>query len=180
MNQRQHVAGFLLFSVILGSAIYINAWLNAPTATIPPIAVNEEVSSRVYSVELSEPDFKYNVRQVSIDSVNKQIYTQLVIKRQPGQLAPESLWVTTVFFKPGEGMAGKYLKTTREIREPFARGDQMQYTVSSQCAWCGSPGIANAGYFARVFVSTDPENLYPTDFDTDIRNATPVVVQVGR
>jgi len=179
MNLRKHVAGFVLFSVIVGSAVFVNAYLNAPTPTISPVPLREEVIPRRF-VEVSTPQFTYNVRQVSIDSVNKQSYTQLVLKRQPGQLAPESLWVTTVFFVPGQGTAGKILMSTKQIRQPFVHGDNLEYTVSSQCEWCGFPSVAKAGYFARVFVSTDSENLYPSDFDSDIRKATPVVVQIGR
>ena len=181
MNLRKHVAGFALFSIIVGSAVFINAYLNVPTATISPVPVSEEETPQ-RSVEVSAPQVTYNVRQVSIDLVNKQSYTQLVLKLQPGQLPPENLWVTTVFLPHSvTNISSKNLMTTRQIRQPFARGDNMEYTVSSQCEWCGSVGGPNPGYFARVFVSTDSENLYPADFDTyDIRKATPVVVQVGR
>jgi len=43
MNLRKHLAGFALFSVIVGCAVLISAYLNAPTPMIPPVRLSDEI-----------------------------------------------------------------------------------------------------------------------------------------
>jgi len=178
MNLRKHAAGFVIFSIILGSAIFINAYLTAPTATVPPVPTGE-LPQQIFIEEMNTPaeTVNFKVRLVSLDFINRQSYTALTLKREAGQPAPRKLWVTTVFFLPDRGF-GKILTSYTEILKPFAHGDVLEYVAASSCDWCESPNIPRAGYFARVYVSAiDADSSYPPDIDFDIKTATPVVVQ---
>ena len=182
MNLRKHVAGFVIFSIILGGAIFINAYLTAPTATVPPVSTSELIHQiSIEEVEVPEP-VNFKVRLVSLDFINRQSYTALKLKREAGQPAPERLWITTVFFLPDRGF-GKLLTSNTEILKPFVNGDIVEYVAASSCDWCESANIPRAGYFARVYVSAnyaDSSYLPDINFDFDIKTATPVVVQDKR
>ena len=177
MNLRKHAAGFVIFSIILGCAIFINAYLTAPTTTVFPVPTDE----LIHQISIEEMNaletVNFKVRLVSLDFINMQSYTALTLKREAGQPAPEKLWVTTVFFLPDRG-TGKILTSHTEILKPFAYGDVLEYVAASSCDWCESPNIARAGYFARVYVSAiDADSSYPSGVDFNIETATPVVVQ---
>ena len=176
MNLRKHVAGFVIFSTIVGSAIFINAYLTAPIARVQPVWVSETVPQS--PVESAQP-INFRVRMVSLDFINKKSYTELKLERQKGQPAPKNLWITTVFFLPSSP-TGKILTSTIQVRQPFARSDSLEFVAVSSCDWCESPGVLKDGYFARVYVSIDYDNLYPLAFDEDITTAIPVVVQAAR
>jgi hypothetical protein len=182
MNVRKHLAGLALFSVILGGAIFINHYLNIPTITIPS-AQSKALPLLVDKVENPQP-INYKVRMVSLDFINKESYTTLVLKREAGRAAPEKLWVTTVFFSP-DRPTGKVLMSSAGILKPFAHGDVLEYVATGSCDWCELAKIPKAGYFARVYVSADyADSSYPpdvdVDFDSDISTAIPVVVQAER
>jgi hypothetical protein len=175
MNVRKHLAGLALFSVILGSAIFINHFLNIPNATIPsvplqlPLSVTKEKS----------PPVDYEVGQVLLDFINKKSYTELTLKRQPGQPSPEKLWVTTYYFSP-DYASGRWWTSQTEISQPFAKGDQINLVTASSCDLCSSSDTPRVGYFARVYVSTEyADKSYPPDarFNRDITTATPVVIR---
>jgi hypothetical protein len=181
MNIRKHLAGFALFSVILGSAIFINHFLAAPTASIAVVPLN---APALPVAKTAEPvSINYETRLVSLDFINKKSYTVLSFKREGGQSAPEKLWVITYFFSPARP-TGKILTSTAEILKPFARGDKLEYVATSSCEWCETASFPReAGYFARVYVlADDPDTSYPPDidFDADITTAVPVVIQAGR
>jgi hypothetical protein len=180
MNLRKHLAGFAIFFVILGGAIFINNYLTIPNVRIPSVPFNAP-PLLVDKIEKPQP-VNYKVRLVSLDFINKESYTALVLKREAGQTAPEKLWVTTVFFSPSRP-TGKVLKSNAGILQPFAHGDVLEYVVTSSFDWCESGNIPRAGYFARVYVSADyADSPYPPDvvFDSDIRTAIPVLVQAER
>jgi hypothetical protein len=182
MNIRKHVAGLALFSVILGSAIFLNHYLTIPNVTIPSATFNAP-PLLVDKIEKPQP-VNYKVRLVSLDFINKESYTALVLKREAGQPAPEKLWVTTVLFSPSRP-TGKVLMSNVGILKPFAHGDVLEYVATSPCDWCEYANIPKAGYFARVYVSADyADSSYPpdldADFDPDITTAIPVVVQAAR
>jgi hypothetical protein len=173
MNVRKHLAGLALFSVILGSAIFVNHFLNIPNATMPsaplqlPFSVTKETSQFI----------GYEVKQVSLDFVNKKSYTVLTLKRQPGQPAPERLWVTTFFFSPD--YPGGVWTSKAEIPQPFAQSDETNFIATAFCGLSLHSDTPRAGYFARVYISTEEtDNSYTPDaqFNRDIRSAFPVVV----
>jgi hypothetical protein len=173
MNVRKHLAGLALFSVILGSAIFINHFLNVPNVAIAsaplqlPFSVTKEKSRLI----------GYEVKQVSLDFVNKKSYTVLTLKHQPGQPAPEKLRVTTFFFSPD--YPGGVWTSKAEIPQPFAQSDETDLVATAFCGLSLHSDTPRAGYFARVYVSTaDADNSYPPDaqFSRDIRTAFPVVV----
>jgi hypothetical protein len=173
MNVRKHLAGLALFSVILGSAIFINHFLNAPNATIPSAPLQLPFS---VTKGQSQP-IGYDVKQVSLDFVNKKSYTVLTLKRQPGQPAPDKLRVTTFFFSPD--YPGGIWTSKAEIPQPFAQGDETNFVATAFCGLSFHSDTPRAGYFVRVYVSTeDADNSYPADaqFSRDIRTAFPVVV----
>ncbi|MDT5061944.1 MAG: hypothetical protein QOH63_2403 [Acidobacteriota bacterium] len=192
MNVRKHLAGLAIFSVILGSAIFINAYLTNPVAIVSPARI--KVSPTQISTGEPQP-ISYSISQVTLDFINKKSYTELHIKRMPDQPVPETLWVTTYFFSPE--YPGRVWTSKTEIRHPFSQGDQTDLAVAALCGLCIASNITplyqapdstepvlshpptKTGYFARVYVSTDyADNPYPAgvQFDRDIETATPVVV----
>jgi hypothetical protein len=174
MNTRKHVAGFAVFSIILGSAILINHFLNIPDAAIPPVVSHEESPVRAKEPQL----VIYRVRQVSLDYINKKSYTELTLFRQPHEPAPEKIWVTTTYFSPDTARAEDWTTIT-EIRQPFNRGNGDVVVASAE--WDLPPALETpgAGYFARVHVSSEYQGHFsPPDYqsESDIENAVPVVV----
>lgn len=179
MNLRKHVAGFALFSIILGSAVLINGYVNSPLARIPPVPVTAPSLPPVIEARQT---VNYEVRLVSLDLMNDKTYTTLLLRRQSGQSAPESLWVMTAFFAP-DYAPDIVWSNVAEIRRPFAAGDVTEISVTSSCVWCAAPNPPRAGYFARVYVSTENPGYAPypsVPFDRDITTAIPVVVQAER
>jgi hypothetical protein len=173
MNLRKHLAGLMVFSIILGSAIFINHFLTFPNATIISAPL------RLTFSELKEKPrpFNYVVKQVSLDLFNKKSYTQLWLERQPGQAAPEKLWVTTFFFSPAYPR-GLWISKA-EISQPFAESDQTDLVATAWCSLALLSETPKPGYFARVYISTEEtDDSYPPDapFDRDIETAVPVVV----
>jgi hypothetical protein len=176
MNVRKHLAGLAIFSFILGSAIFINHFLNSPNVAIPSAPLQLPFS---VTKETSQP-ISYRVEQVSLDFVNKKSYTQLTLERRPTQPAPEKLWITTYHFSP-ENASGRGWTTTTEIPQPFANRDKVELVTVSSCDLCSfSTATHRVGYFARVYVSTEyaGDTYAPAaQFDRDITTATPVVVR---
>lgn len=173
MSVRKHVAGFIIFSFILGSAIFINYFLTIPSATIPPIPLRPLI---VETLESSET-INYKVQQVSLDFNNAMGYTALSLKLRPGQPAPEKLWVTTSYFSPE--IAGSGWSSTVGISQPFAKGDQVELVAADSWDWGKPSSGPRVGYFANVQVSTGyNDNSYPPEarLNRDITNAEPVVV----
>lgn len=177
MNLRKHVAGLALFLVIFGSAVFINAYLTAPIGQVPPVPV---VAPMLPQLTMSRPQpISFKVRQVSLDFINFESHTTLALKREDGQPVPEKLWVTTVFFAP-DYARGRGWTSEAEIRRPFASDDRIEVTATGECGWCEVSDMPKAGYFARVYVSTEyaGKSSYPADiqFNRDITDAEPVVV----
>jgi hypothetical protein len=175
MNVRKHLAGLAIFSIILGSAIFINHFLTSPNVTIPSAPSRQPFSD----MKKGPQPIAYHVEQVSLDFLNNKSYTQLMLERQPGQPAPEKLWVTTYYFSP-ESARGRGWTTTTEISQPFAQRDKIELITASSCDLYSSSATPVAGYFARVYVSTKyADESYPPDaqFNRDITTATPVVVR---
>lgn len=173
MNLRKHLAGLAIFSVILGGAIFINHFLTLPNATIPSAPLHLAFSD----VKENPQPVSYLVKQVSLDFINKKSYTELRLERHPGQPKPEKIWVTTFLFSPA--YPGGLWMSKAEIPQPFAQSNQINFvatTFSDLALYSHTP---KAGYFARVFVSTeDNDTSYTPDvaFDRDISTAVPVVV----
>lgn len=175
MSVRKHLAGLALFSVILGSAIFINHFLNVPNVTITsaplelPFSVTKEKSQTI----------GYEVGQVLLDFTNQKSYTEVTLKLQHGQPAPEKLWVTTYYFSP-DYASGRGWTSQTEINQPFAKGDRINLVTASSCDLCSSSDTHRVGYFARVYVSTeyaDKSSSPDAPLNRDITTATPVVIR---
>ena len=174
MNARKHVAGFALFSLILGSAILINHFLTIPDATIPPVPSHIAIPVR----DKQRQPVTYRVRQVSLDYINQNSYTELSLFRRPDEPAPETIWVMTTYFSPDSTRAEDWTTIT-EIRQPFARGNGEVFVATAHWELPPPRNTPGAGYFARVYVSSESQdNFYPPDYQpgNDIANAVPVVV----
>jgi hypothetical protein len=174
MNVRKHLAGFTLFSVILGSAILINHFLTIPYAAIPPVQISEATPVRI----TEEPPVTFHVRQISLDYINRKSYTELSLFRQPDQPAPETVWVKTTYFSPDSTRA-QIWTTIAEIRQPFSRGNGQVFVATADWELPPSLKTPGDGYFARVSVSTEAQGtFYPPDYqsESEIEDSLPVVV----
>ena len=174
MNIRKHVAGLVVFSIILGSAILINYFLNIPDATIPPVVSHEDTLVRTRERQ----PVTFRVRQVSLDYINKKSYTELNLFRQLDQPVPEKVWVMTTYFSPDSTRAEDWTTIT-EIRQPFSRGNGEVFVATAE--WDLPPALKRpgAGYFARVYVSSEAQGNFSSPdyhYGSDIQNAVPVVV----
>jgi hypothetical protein len=173
MNIRKHLAGFAIFCVILGSAIFINYFLTLPNATIPPVPLRPPVAGIAGSTEA----VTYKVQQVTLNFINNTTHIALSFKLLPGQPVPEKLWVTTFYFSPDSAMNG--WSTTTEIPQPFGRGNQAEFVATDSSDFSVSSDEPRIAYFARVYVWAGyDDNSYPpgVQFDRDITQAEPVVV----
>jgi hypothetical protein len=173
MNATKHVAGFALFSFILGSAILINHFLSFPRAVLRPVVRPKPVPAKV-----KEQPVTFRVRQVSLDYINKRSYTELNLFQEPGQPMPEKVWVLTTFYSPDSVRAEDWT-TIEEIHSPFDRGDGGRFVVVTSNSLPPLLSKTGAGYFARVEVSSQAEGkFYPPDYhySSDPANALPVVI----
>ncbi|HEY0379034.1 MAG TPA: hypothetical protein VGC87_19115 [Pyrinomonadaceae bacterium] len=176
MNPRKHLAGFTIFSIILGTAILINYYLTLPAATIPPVSLEPPA---VDEVEVTQP-INSTVRLVSLDFINGKSYTTLVLnKPEAGGPVPEIVEVTTVFYVP-DGKNGPSRLTRTRILRPFDAGGQVEVTAAADCGWCSSAYVPKAGYFAYVYVrGLRAGRTYLPDLkpETVVKTEVPVVVQ---
>ena len=185
VNLRKHVAGFALFSVIVGCAIFINGYFTFQPKIVSSMHVSSSSSQPL--LEDYQPA-SFTVRLVTVDFNTQMTYTTLAFKRQAGQPLPERLWVTTVF-SSSDDQEWEAVSSV-EINQPFTEGNQAEITASKQCDFCSSfskastgeffARIPTEGYFARVYVSTTKPNkfnLRPRQFGKELPNAVPVVIQ---
>ena len=177
MNVRKHLAGFAIFSFIVGSAILINHFLNIPDARIPPVILPEAVAGRV---KAQPPPVNFRVQQISLDYNRGRSYTQLSLFRQQDQPAPEKVWVMTTFFSPDSPRAESWSISTA-ISQPFANGNGQSFVVTGE--WNLPPLLESdkpgAGYFARIYVSSEFQGKFSeADYQTkgDVTDAIPVVI----
>ncbi len=120
----------------------------------------------------------YKTQLVSLDFVSGTAYATLTLKRRAGVPTPDKVWVQTVFFAPDNTARKVRTGAPVEVREPFALEDTKTLTVAIACLPCANEDAPASNYYARIFVSTTPENLTreaQTNFD--IATATPVLVQ---
>lgn len=181
MNSRKHFAGVILFFIIFGSTVVINRYLTAPLGTVTPPASVPAIPDQSIS-GAQRQQISYSVRLVSLDFNRKESYTTLALKREMGQSLPKTLWVRTSFFIPESDGKVTWSETV-ELRVHHFDSDRVEVTARSSCARCGLPDTPKTGYFARVFVSTEPINeaaLPDSDINTDLRGAIPVLVQAER
>lgn len=174
MSVRKHLAGFVIFSVILGSAILINHFLNIPDARIPPVLSTEAVAGKIKRRQ--QAPVNYRIHQISLDYNRGRSYTQLSLFRQPGQPVPEKVWVMTTFYSPDSARAESWTIST-EIAQPFDNGEPFVATGNWQLPpLLDKPGAA---YFARVYVSSESQGEFSeADYQSkDARaDAIPVVI----
>jgi hypothetical protein len=171
VNLRKHAAGFALFSVIVGSAIFINAYLRLLTIKPDPVLIRETVPQAPLRASQT---ISFKVRQVSVDLVNKETYTELRLERQPGQDVPEHLWVTTVFFTPAHpGIVG-----ISKVEITLSQSNQSDF-VATASNITFARNMDGGECFARVYVSTrysDYSNFQDETFIRDLTDAVPVVI----
>jgi hypothetical protein len=176
MNFRKHLAGFAIFSLILGSAILINNFLTMTVATIPPVLSRE--AAPVIIKERQQP-ITYRVRQVSLDYINKKSYTELSLEREPDQFMPEAIWVTTTYFSPDSTRAEDWTTITK-ISEPFANGDHAIVVAVSDWDLPPASNKDKPGFFARIYVSSESSDNNSSSsvvqFSPDLTGAVPVVL----
>jgi len=177
MNLRKQIAGFALFSVIVGSAVLINALLSAPIAAVSHAPITKAISYP--PLKTSQP-INYRVWQVSLDFQDQKSYTELKLTRLPNQPAPPKVWVTTVFFNT-DRTPSKVWRSTVAIPEPFAKGDELEYVATGSFELSKYFYASGAKtFFARVYVSTTyPDGFSPSDLEVspDLKTAAPVVVR---
>lgn len=186
MKLQKHLHGFAVFITILTLIVSVYEYIKGPFTKTPrvPVAISvTEPSTEVppsVTPEASPELISYDTKLVSLDFINRQAHTSLELRLGAGQPAPEKLWVTTFFFVPD--YPGQGWTTTREIRRPFANGDRFEYVASSTCDWCGDSDAPRAGYFARVYVSTEggAASDLGSPSSREITTAVPVVVQAER
>lgn len=174
MNVRKHLAGFAIFSFIVGSAILVNHFLNIPDARIPPVIRPEAVAGTV------KAPVTFRVQQISLDYNRGRSYTQLSLFRQLDQPAPEKVWVMTTFFSPDSPRAESWSISTA-ISQPFANGNGQSVVAIGN--WDLPPLLESdkpgAGYFARIYVSSESQGKFTeADYQNkgDVTDAIPVVI----
>jgi hypothetical protein len=175
MNARKHIAGFVIFSFILGSAILISNFLTIPDAVIPPVLSAE--APRM-TIKRQQTPVTFRVRQVSLDYNSGKSYTELNLFRPLDQPAPDRVWVTTTFFSPDSTRAEDWSIIT-EIQRPFDNGNGEIYVAADHWELPPLMSRPGAGYFARVDVSSEYQGkFYDPDYhySSDPRNAVPVVI----
>jgi hypothetical protein len=175
MNLRKHLAGFALFSVIVGCTILINSFLSVPAIKVRSVLIKEAVPQAPF--EASQP-INFKVRQVSLDRMSNKSYTELRLERQPGQPLPEELWVTTIFFTPEHPGIAAMSKV--KIRQPFAQSDQSDFVAAASDSSFAVQKMPASEYYARVYVSpnsSDNSTFTDENFVRDITHAMPVVIQ---
>jgi hypothetical protein len=149
VNVNKHVAGSVLFILIVSLSIFIASTLTAPLLTIPPLPLTAQPSVVKTTAEL----VSYHVPLVSLDFINRQSYTTLQLKRKDNQPAPRKLWVYTLFYATDYSRKS-WSSGALEIGAPFAAGDETTLTATGDCAWCGNADAPRDGYYASVGVST--------------------------
>lgn len=177
MNIPKHVAGVVLFILIVGASVFISGIMAAQVLTIPPVPLLDKTPARTTT---GSPPFRYRAQLVSMDFINQQSYTTLKLERHSDWPAPERLWVYTLFFVP-EYPHISWSSGPVEVLRPFRDGDEATITVGGKCALCDDSRAPRSGYYARVYVSTtrnDYDSLRGGKIDTDITTAIPVLVQV--
>lgn len=184
MRLRRHVAGLILFFVILNGAAFIEYYFSLPFREAPRVKVTAAVPEVLPDAADYAPPVSHTVRLVSLDFINGKSYTTLSLQRDTARPEPERMWVTTVFVSP-EGYPGRGWSITTEISDPFGDGNgagRTEITAEASCSWCARSGPPAHSYFARVYVWTEdgPHHVPPEAFDADITTAIPVVVQADR
>ncbi|HVF48693.1 MAG TPA: hypothetical protein VNA19_01320 [Pyrinomonadaceae bacterium] len=192
MNLLKKLAGVAAFIVALGAAILVTKYYgphppaSPPAPPAPPTASVPQPPAAPPARETTEEanGLSYKASLVSVDFAAKKTYTTLVLEREPGQRAPERVWVWTYFFVPGSASSESWSGEPVEIKEPFAGGkSRVTLTAESPCDWCDSGGVSKEGLYARVKVSNVSRELARVpqeNVDLEITTATPVVIQHGK
>ena len=184
MRLPRHVAGFIVFIMILTCAEVINYYVSRLSRKAAPAKIAAPAPKTPPEMPAEVPPVNYNVRLVSLDFINGKSHATLTFKHKAGDPAPDWLWVTTIFLSPE---SDKIWVTKTEVRNPFGAGTGLnlpgtyEVTATAPCPWCDLPGPPASGDFARVYVSANV-NQFPTAeaLDPDIRAAVPVLVQARR
>lgn len=176
------LATFLLtFSLAL---FFVNLFVRPLMHTIdaPPAAPPAPIS--IFDDQASSKIVSYKAQLVSLDFLSGKAYATLALKHTATKdSAPEKIWIRIGFFAPDDAARKVWTSEPVEVRDPFRASDTNTLTVSGECFPCVDANAPAGGYYARIFVSTVPENSLRvreelTNFD--LADAIPVLVQNKR
>lgn len=132
---KQNIFGAILFSVIVGTAVYISASL----VTLPnPWEVKRNFSNREISCEMPEPVTKRELAKVKVNQAvlnpkTNQLNTSLTVERFNSSTG--HLGVTYHFFVK-EGAATQYLSSETVVIEPnFNEENKANHEIISSYNW---------------------------------------------
>lgn len=199
MNVLKKLAGVGAFAVALVLAVVVNNFYNerygtppADTPPAPPAAVIVPVEPGSITPAppplpaTSPPRVSHRAKLITLDYSARESYTTLELERDASRAAPQRVWVATYFFVPGGGGGAGARRIWGgepvEVALPFAGGGRTAVTtnVAAPLTWAREPGAPKDGFYARVVVSTesaDAARVRPGEFDFNLTDAVPVVVQ---
>ncbi|HEY0080573.1 MAG TPA: hypothetical protein VGB73_18355 [Pyrinomonadaceae bacterium] len=181
------LAGVAAFLVGLAVAIAVTKFYAPspspppPQPPQPPVVADVPPPTPPAPVQMEEPPFSYKAQLVTLDFASAKTHTRLALEASPTGSAPERIWVWTYFFVPGEQKiwAGEPV----EIKRPFAGGSRASIVASADCNWCGDARAPEAGYYARIHVSSESAQAArpaSEEINYSIKTAVPVVVEGKR
>jgi hypothetical protein len=179
MDTLKNLAGVLTFFIVFSLSIAVFKFLQTPFSTVARGSRVASPSARIFAPQTANGLASYRVQLVSLDFEARKSYTTLTLDRDLSQPVPESLWVRTYFFRPGEARAG-WSTDTVEFKHPFRNGNTATLTAAALCRWCDQAPASANGYYARVQISVPyVKDVLPQDelTDDDLKTAFPVLVQ---
>ena len=182
MNTLKNLAGVLTFFTVFGLSIAIIKFLHTPFGTVARVSTVAPSSARIFAPQSASGLASFRVQLVSLDFEARKSYTTLTLDRDLDQPVPESVWVRTYFFRPGEARAGWSTEAV-ELQHPFRNGNTITLTAVAQCRLCDQALASANGYYARVQISVPSgKDVLTRDelTDDDLKTAFPVLVQNKR
>ncbi len=175
------LATFLVTFTLALAIVTLFAQSLISDVNVPPVAGLALTPPKLSFVSDQGSNFvDYKTQLVSLDFVRGKAYVTLALERRAGETAPDKIWIQTIFFAPDVATRKVWTSAPVEISEPFALGATRTLTVAAACLPCANEDAPANNYYARTFVSTTAANLTPADqtnFDFDIADAAPVLVQ---
>ncbi|HEX8650475.1 MAG TPA: hypothetical protein VF708_06515 [Pyrinomonadaceae bacterium] len=179
MNTWKNLAGVLTFFAVFGLSIAVIKFIHTPFGTVVRGSRAAPSSARIFAPQTASGLASYRVQLVSLDFEARKSYTTLTLDRDLNQPVPESVWVRTYFFRPGEARAGWSTEAV-EFQHPFRNGNTVTLTAAARCGWCDQALASTNGYYARVQISIPSgKDVLTRDelTDDDLKTAFPVLVQ---
>ena len=183
MNALKKLSGLLVFAAALAGAFALSRYFSAPPPAPPPQAVSPDPPAP--AAEATPPAaVGFKPRLVLLDFNGGKSYLTLELEQNPGEPAPERLWVWADFFSAEAAPRTRCAGEAVEVRQPFMRGRRATVVVEMLARGCVAPKTPSPTFYARVNVSAESAAAAarppgdPNSFD--IKKATPVVVQGAR